>query len=44
MELKRQTRFEQVPLAIALKVAREQAKLTQIAIAKAILWKGGGKK
>jgi len=34
MELSKQTRFEQVPLAVALKIARKQAKLTKIRIAK----------
>jgi len=34
MELLKQTRFEQVPLAIALKIAKKQAKLTKIRIAK----------
>jgi hypothetical protein len=34
MELVKQTRFEQVPLAVALKIAREQAKATKIRIAK----------
>ncbi len=42
MELLRQTRFEQVPLAVVLKIAKEQARLRKIA--KAILKQGGGKK
>jgi hypothetical protein len=42
MELIRQTRFEQVPLAVALKVGKEEARLNKIKIAKAILKRGGG--
>jgi hypothetical protein len=44
MEFIRQTRFEQVPLAAALKIVKEQARLHKIKIAKAILKRNGGKK
>jgi hypothetical protein len=44
MELLKQTRFEQVPLAIALKIAKEDARLRKIKIAKAISKQDGGAK
>jgi len=44
MELLKQPRFEQVPLAIALKIARKQAKLTKIRIAKKTQKQSGGNK
>jgi hypothetical protein len=45
MELIRQTRFEQVPLAAALKIGKqEDARLRRIKIAKAILKQNGVKK
>jgi hypothetical protein len=43
MELLRQTRFEQVPLAIVLKIAKEEARLRKIRIAKAMLKQDGGR-
>jgi hypothetical protein len=44
MELTNQTRFEQVPLPVVLKIVEEQAKLHKVKIAEAILKQRGGAK
>jgi hypothetical protein len=44
MELLRQTRFEQIPLAAVLKIVKEQARLSKIKIAKVLLKRCGGAK
>ena len=44
MEFIRPTRFEQIPLAVVLKIAKEEARLRKIKIAKATLKRDGGAK